>query len=130
MRRNYIPLAIILAALFEQAQAADLVVTKTVERSEITPPSVCFLFNDLMQGSKSESNLEGFIELYSGKKELTAVPFLNDNALCLNSLKHGTTYTAILKKGLASKNNLKLPSDVKKTFTLAKALLNCQNVEL
>ena len=121
MRRTYIPLAIILAALFEQAQAADLVVTKTVERSEITPPSVCFLFNDLMQGSKSESNLEGFIELYSGKKELTAVPSLNDNALCLNSLKHGTTYTAILKKGLASKNNLKLPSDVKKTFTLAKA---------
>ena len=37
MRRTYIPIAIILAALFKQAQAADLVVTKSVERSEITP---------------------------------------------------------------------------------------------
>lgn len=121
MRRSLIPLAIILAASFAKAQAADLTVTKTIERSEITPPSVCFLFNDVMQGSKSEANLEGFVELFSDKKALTAVPSLNGNSLCLNSLKHGTTYTAILKKGLASKNNLKLTSDVKKTFTLAKA---------
>ena len=121
MRRTFIPLAIILAALFAKAQAADLTITKTIERSEITPPSVCFLFNDEMQGSKSEANLEGFVELFSGKKELNAIPSLNGNTLCLNSLKHGTTYTAILKKGLASKNNLKLASDVQKTFTLAKA---------
>lgn len=121
MRHTSIPLAIILTALFAQAQAADLTITKIIERSEITPPSVCFLFNDLMQGSKSEANLEGFIELFSDNKKITAVPSLNENTLCLNSLRHGTSYTAILKKGLASKNDLKLSADVKKTFTLAKA---------
>ena len=103
MRRTYIPLAIILAALFEQAQAADLVVTKTVERSEITPPSVCFLFNDLMQGSKSESNLEGFIELYSDKKEFDSNGELGTsmimNAGGTGGLIGGIGTTYLLEKG-------------------------------
>ena len=103
------------------AGASDLKIVKELEKSEVSPPSMCFLFNDLMQGSPSEFNLNGFIDLLEENTPITPLASLNDAQLCLNSLKHGKSYTVVLKKGLSSKHNNKLATDLKRQFTLSKA---------
>lgn len=102
--------------------APNITVGKLLEHAQTSPASMCLTFSGSEQVSSSTANLQQFLTLTQGTKQIPLNATVSQGMLCLSGLEHGQSYELNLKKGLSFVSGATLSEDVTVPFSISDAL--------
>ncbi len=126
MKLNKLFIAITLTVSSQGAIAAStadmLEATRVIDQNKSGVATSCIVMNDTMDGSPVQSDIRAYIEIKNKSGDtVPADAIVNESSICVTGLDFGTSYTAILKKGLKSANDYTLLKNQSIDFTTINA---------
>lgn len=117
--------ASIMSAQALAQEQATVTVLKMLERSSMSPATMCFILDSRQSIVNDANNLINFVQVSTQAKDDVALnnvlSSMDDNMLCVSGLKPGQKYNLNLKQGLKLTSGKNLSADVKVPFAISDA---------